>query len=247
MWNGAPLTNDWRLEWLQREADALADLASEPHLDLPVPTCPGWTVSDVLGHVGGAHRWCLSVVAAGEATSARPSSEPGLERSRLLPWYQEGATAVVETLRANPPDTPTWTPVPAGTSAWWTRKMVVETAIHRWDAADSVARCGGVEAEPVPSGVAADGIDEFFDDFLIGLVRRAGADAPGGPLELHSIDGARQWKTDLGGVGPGDTTTVKATVSDLILWLWNRLPDPLERLEISGDATMVVRWQNLKI
>ena len=38
-------------------------------------------------------------------------------------------------LRTTPPDTPTWTPVPAGTAEWWTRKMVVETALHRWDVA----------------------------------------------------------------------------------------------------------------
>jgi uncharacterized protein (TIGR03083 family) len=247
MRNGEPLTNGERLEWLQREADALVDLASAQHFDLQVPSCPGWTVADVLTHVGGAHRWCLSVVAGGEATSARPSSEPKLERSRLLPWYREGVTAVVQKLRATPPATPTWTPVPAGTSAWWTRKIVVETALHRWDAADAVARPGGGQVEPVPSGVAADGIDEFFGDFLLGLVQRTGADAPGGPLELHCTDGSRRWKTDLGGAGGAETTTVAATASDLVLWLWNRLPNPGRRLEISGDRSVVAKWQKLKI
>ena len=30
--------------------------------DAPVPTCPGWTVRDLLAHQGMVHRWATAVV-----------------------------------------------------------------------------------------------------------------------------------------------------------------------------------------
>jgi hypothetical protein len=33
-------------------------------LTVPVPTCPGWNVSQLLRHVEGGHRWAREIVAA---------------------------------------------------------------------------------------------------------------------------------------------------------------------------------------
>src|SRR5947209_371295 len=40
---------------IHRDAAALADEA-ERGLDAPVPSCPGWLVADVVGHIGFVHR-----------------------------------------------------------------------------------------------------------------------------------------------------------------------------------------------
>ncbi|MBS45801.1 MAG: hypothetical protein CMH83_22035 [Nocardioides sp.] len=50
---------------------------SVPDLDLPVPSCPGWTVSDVVAHVGDAHE-------AGLADAGVTDSPADL----LLAWEQ---------------------------------------------------------------------------------------------------------------------------------------------------------------
>ncbi len=52
------------LDAIRTNATALVDAADAAGLDAPVPTCPEWTVADLLGHIGRVHRW-----AAGNAGS----------------------------------------------------------------------------------------------------------------------------------------------------------------------------------
>jgi hypothetical protein len=66
--------------------------------------------------------------------------EPAVDQAELGPWFRDGLAELLGRLRTTLPDRPTWTPVQASTAGWWTRKMVVETAIHRWDA--EAARAG---------------------------------------------------------------------------------------------------------
>ena len=47
---------------LATEATALAAAAEEAGLDAPVPTCPGWTVNDLVLHIGEVHRWATAAV-----------------------------------------------------------------------------------------------------------------------------------------------------------------------------------------
>jgi hypothetical protein len=43
------------------------------------------------------------------------------------------------------------------------------------------------------------------------------------------------------------TTQVEGSASDLLLWLWNRLPRPLESLVVTGDPRVVEGRHSLKI
>ncbi len=236
------MTNDERIAELERQSEALAALAAGADLGRAVPTCPGWSVAEVVRHVGGAHRWCLRVVEGGEAPSSRPVGEPAVEEADLVPWFHEGLAALLGLLRTTPPTTPTWTPVPAGIAAWWVRKMVVETAIHRWDVEAALA---GASKQPpaIPAPVAIDGIEEYVGDFVVGLVARAQGERPRGRIDLVAVEGGT-WPVDLGGTG---TTRIGGFASDLLLWFWNRLPDPLDHLDVTGDASVVEQWHHLQI
>jgi uncharacterized protein (TIGR03083 family) len=250
------MTNDDRIAELGRQCGALVDLAESHGLHLDVPACPGWSTGEVVRHTGGGHRWCSSVLDGGEALSSRPVGEPSVEDDDLLPWFTQGVAELLERLRTTPPGRPTWTPVAAGTAEWWMRKMVVETAIHRWDVAAAIAASSEDEAEPVPPAVAADGIDEYLGDFVTGLVARAPGERPGGLVELRAAEGLR-WVVDLGpgpaasgesgSEGAADRTVVEGSASDLLLWLWNRLAHPLVHLGVSGDERVVERWRLLVI
>jgi uncharacterized protein (TIGR03083 family) len=242
------VTNDQRIAELERQGEALAEIAGGPALHLEVATCPGWSVAEVVRHVGGGHRWCISVVTGGEAPSSRPVGEPDVDERDLVSWFNDGLTELLGILRTTPAGTPTWTPVPAGTAEWWTRKMVVETAIHRWDIAAARDAGTGARPEGVPTSVATDGIDEYVDDFVRGLATRTPGRKPRGQIELQAVEG-RSWSVSLGGTpGDSDTSTqIKGTASDLLLWLWNRLPDAVDQLEVSGDQSVVADWQLLRI
>lgn len=58
-----------KLEWdelgeaIGRAGTVLRANATSSGLDSAVPTCPGWTVRDLVVHQGGVHRWATDVLA----------------------------------------------------------------------------------------------------------------------------------------------------------------------------------------
>ena len=54
------LTPDQHLAALRDAVSAFARHAQEAGLDVPVPTCPDWTVRRLIGHQGMVHRWAAA-------------------------------------------------------------------------------------------------------------------------------------------------------------------------------------------
>ena len=80
--------------------------------------------------------------------------------------------------------------------------------------------------------VAAAGIEEFVTEFLPGLLSQPGIEGLAGSLQLHATDGPSQWWVSLdskdravavAGHRKADTV-IRATGSDLLLWLTNLGP-----------------------
>ncbi|HLJ66333.1 MAG TPA: maleylpyruvate isomerase N-terminal domain-containing protein [Chloroflexota bacterium] len=74
---------------LHRETDALLGVA-RAGLDLPVPSCPGWMVGDVLAHVGQAMNWMREIVESRTQSALR--NDPNKHsfdwhRPGVLDWY----------------------------------------------------------------------------------------------------------------------------------------------------------------
>nr|BFE82787.1 hypothetical protein GCM10020093_053880 [Planobispora longispora] len=90
----------------------LAEAAAQAGLDAPVPTCPGWTVQDLLDHTGGVHRWATAYVATGKTEpftdeeKAEFFSAPAGET--LIDWFRDGHAALVRTLREADPALECW-------------------------------------------------------------------------------------------------------------------------------------------
>ena len=47
---------------IRADGAALADAASAAGLHARVPSCPRWSVADLLGHIGRIHRWVAQLV-----------------------------------------------------------------------------------------------------------------------------------------------------------------------------------------
>ncbi len=231
------------LQALHDDGVALRDAVSRSP-EAAVPSCPGWTGRDLLGHVAGVHRWALQVVADGAVPRLRLLPEPPSEFSGLVAWYTDGLEELAALLGGTDPGSPVWTPT-AGVvgSMWWRRKIAVETALHRWDAQYALAAGGGAPPEAIRATVAVAGINEYVTDLLPGML--AGAGGPSGAVRLDSADTGDGWDLDLG--PGGGAATIRGTASDLLLWMWNRLEHPTARLQVDGTADVVGRWPTMRI
>jgi uncharacterized protein (TIGR03083 family) len=218
---------------LRAQGELLGDAAERAGLTADVPTCPGWTVRDLLLHVGGVHRWAATVV--GEARTEPIDIEQPYDivdelpdDDGLLAWFRAGHAGLVDTLEQAPADVACWAFLPAPSPlAFWARRQVHETTVHRADA-DAAA---GMRTS-VPADTAADGIDELLTCFVSGRNRRLRAKSPR-TLDVHATDVDARWLVRIGPDRPrvdrvtGEVTaddSVVGPAEDLYLALWNRKP-----------------------
>lgn len=142
---------------LEREGELLVAAAARTDLVTPIPTCPGWTMRDLVRHTGGVHRWATAHV-VGRLLQPVDGLDPVVpvqpEDDVLIEWFVAGHAVLVQALRDADPDLACWTFLPAPSPlAFWARRQAHETGIHRVDAEGPTA-----SITPFPPAFAADGI-----------------------------------------------------------------------------------------
>ncbi len=219
----APLTPDAYLNQLDRACHAFAACLETGDLDAPVRACPGWTLTDLAHHLGGVHRWARTAVVEGR--SGQKTFDAPTDREALVGWFRDGATALVDTLRATDPATPCWTiggdPHVAG---FWFRRQAHETVLHARDAGAT---------DPLDPALALDGVDEVVTVMFPRQVRLGRTAPPPVALRLTATEGG-DWV--LAGDGEEEpAATVSGPAEAVFLLLWHRivLDDP--RLTVSGS------------
>ncbi len=228
--------------------------AAEGDWARPVPDCPGWTAADLVGHMGAILGWMAKIVTTGQAVPRRDRETPPAGQEALTAWYATHLAKTIAVLTAAPPESPVWTFSCVGDhrAGWWRRRLAVELAIHRWDAQHAAVPGTGPTVAPVDGNVAAAGIEEFVTEFLPGLLSQPGIAGLTGLVHLHATDGTSQWWVSLddkdravavAGHRKADTA-IRATRSDLLLWLTNRQPPTV--LEIAGRLEVATRWTQLR-
>jgi uncharacterized protein (TIGR03083 family) len=216
--------------------------------DTRVPSCPDWTVTDLVEHLGLVHRWAEHQVRV--LTPERiASADMGLDSpdgpADWPRWLRTGGERLVATLRASDPAAPMWAWGLEQTAGFWARRMVHETTVHRADAALATDA-----PYDVPAPVAVDGVDELFDN-LPPAVRFAPNVAQlrgnGETLRLETTDLPATWHLALHDDGfawshtdvPADVT-VRAPARELLLLVYGRLaPD---EVDVDGDGALLRRW-----
>ena len=234
--------NDW-LAALERDGGAVAATPPE-RLDLAVPTCPGWTVRDLIVHLGGVHRWAATFLAEGPASTNRfaPIEDDAPAGAAVTGWYRDRLDGLLAELHRHAADEPARAFTGRVTAGFWMRRQAHETAVHRWDAENSWNA-----ALPVESVLAGDGIEEWAQVFAGRFLAR-GPGLPDGlvgrTVHLHGTDrDDAEWTLTLAreslalerGHAKGDVALRGAT-SDLYLALWRRVP--LDDLTTFGDGTV---------
>ena len=136
-----------------------------------MPTCPDWTVLDLVAHQGMVHRWAAALL-RGE----RPSDEEvsaydraGRDSADPLAWLVDGASALVDAISAAPEDVaaPVFLNDAPPARAFWARRQCHETTMHAVDAlAASLGRAPRPDEVWIDPELAGDGIDELLGGFL---------------------------------------------------------------------------------
>ncbi|MEU4395509.1 maleylpyruvate isomerase family mycothiol-dependent enzyme [Kribbella sp. NPDC023855] len=236
-----PERADFYLACLQADSARLAEVGRLGLSD-PVPSCPGWTVDDVLRHVATVYLHKIEVLRLG----ARPEPwPPNLDDRETLELYDETRAAIPEALVQAGTEKPTWTFSPTDeTSAFWYRRMALETVVHRVD-----AELAHDVVTPVDRELALDGIDEILTVMLGGPWWEEGDTKHPVDATIRITAEGRSWTVRLDAtsvtVTPGADGDVDAEVfgdpDELFLWLWGR--HDLNMEQSAGDDTAVQEFR----
>lgn len=251
------------LEALRQDSDDLM-AAARLGLDKHVPATPAWTLGALVGHLVGVYVHWEKRVRSGAGESLYLDEDdlapyPGLsawfgnnQAPEMMPpgvlaWLERSTSTLLATLAAADPTMPvdTWFP-PDQTAGFVQRRMAQETAVHRWDAESAHGM-----AKSIAPQLARDGIDEMLDVHL--PMRREWIEprpSEGERFHFHSTDGEGEWLVEFRPAevcvshehAKGDVA-VRGTASDLLLWLWGRIPTA--QLEVVGNHDLAARWFEL--
>jgi uncharacterized protein (TIGR03083 family) len=247
----------------ERSTAVRAAVAAAPSLDVQVPTCPEWTLFDLVQHLGEGRRAWAATIAAGPDAAAKSAPRGGpaapREREALLAWLAASTQELLDALREAGPDRGCWT--------WWgksqsprtcaaaARRQLHEIAVHTYDAQVTVGA-----PQPLPDEVALDGVEEFLSTICTTTVAWPYEPAA---VDYHATEG-RSWRNWLSDDGvraarlhtPGtmpDTAAVedpdaadasaRGTANELVLAFYGRIP--LDSLKLDGNRRLfdqLVAW-----
>jgi uncharacterized protein (TIGR03083 family) len=235
------------------ENRAFAELFRDVDASGPVPTCPGWTLTQLLRHVGRGDRWAAEIVRERLDHFLDPRSveggKPPPDPAGAISWLHGGAQRLVDAVELSGAETPVWTFLGTRPATWWIRRRLHETAVHRADAAIATGSEFTLDAD-----IAADGITEWLERVAI-QAGSNGAPLPledGNTLHLHATDpglgDAGEWtiSVDEGAItwshahGKG-SAALRGGATELLLAILRRVPVADTGIELFGDDAV---WQN---
>lgn len=212
----------------------VSDVASsssvlESSAEAPVPSCPGWSVADLVNHHGGVLRWATKIVQTGEPCFEQFTGPRGLPE--LVEWYASAASEFVRAASTEDRTRACWTfGRPPGQAWFWTRRQALEAAVHRWDAESAAGH-----PTEFPSVLASAGIDEVVHDLhprQIALQRTAELS---GSIALKATDTGERW---ILGNDDQPVASIEASVADLLLLLWRRASLDDRRFNYRGNESL---------
>ena len=253
-----PLPHDRYCDEIITQTSLLSDLLRGADLSVSVPTCPDWTLAQLIRHIGGNLRSVDLAVGSGTPV-ADPTRVPGVagpegdDPAALGAWLADAAKTSAHTLRNAGPDALAQVWVFQRRSAFWARRAANDLVIHRADAA------GTVHADyTVAADLGADAIEELLElisdpQVAASSPRLAELRGQGTSIHLHATDTpaslAAEWRIELGPDGftwrrghQRATVALRGPLADILRVFHRRLPPDSQRVEVVGDATLLDFW-----
>jgi uncharacterized protein (TIGR03083 family) len=228
------------LDAIRRESDLFYATADRADPTLPVPSCPGWNIADLIWHLGEVHWfWATAIEARASDPAQVDKAKPPRpsEHRELIAWGRSQADRLLQILQGTGDGISVWTWALEESDhsvGFIRRHQVQEAAVHRWDI-QTAARLVPVA---IADDVASDSIDEFLATTLPWCIR---VDKPlPGTVHIHCTDTQGEWFVHADGrVEPLHArggVAIRGAASDILLALFKRIP--IENLEIIGDTAL---------
>ena len=223
---------------IRRESDLFYATAADADPTLAVPSCPGWTIGDLVWHLGEV-QWFwgsdieMRATDPGTVEAAKPARPLGYDA--LVDWGRAQAERMVSILGQTDDDTTVWTwSPPHQTVGFIRRHQVQEAAVHRWD----IQSAAGVSPDPVDAEAAADSIDELL---AVTLPWGVDADRPlAGTVHVHCTDTDGEWFVHADGtveaIHAKGAVALRGTASDLLLTAFGRVG--IDTVDVIGDEAL---------
>ncbi|MFH0519106.1 maleylpyruvate isomerase family mycothiol-dependent enzyme [Streptomyces sp. M41] len=237
-----------------------AVVTSGADLSVTVPTCPDWSLEQLVRHTGGALRWVEATVRTRAEEEIPEERVPGFEgpegegdAAALDAWLAETGEMLVGTLREAGPDAKVWGWAGILNAGFWARRMTHELTVHRADA----TLAAGQPYEVAPD-VAADAIDEWLQ--IVEWAQRTLPDdparelrLPGSSIHLHATDTGpdvdAEWLIDLSGDviawrrgHEKATVALRGPLTAVLLAFYRRLPLDSPEVEVLGERELLEFW-----
>lgn len=240
-------------EAVAAETAALVALTRGASLATPVPSCPGWTLLDLVRHTGSVQRWFAALLRRGAPTP--PESR---EVELRLPEHEEGypdwldrsSKEAAEAFATIAPDAPMWAWGADGHARFWVRRMLFETLVHRADAELALGLRPVIEP-----ALATDGVDEFLVNLPFATPfapKTAQLRGTGETLRFRTTDTGADWLVRLrpdgfgieqqGPAGDPADATVEGPAADLLLLVYGRVRHDADVFVTSGNEELLQRW-----
>jgi uncharacterized protein (TIGR03083 family) len=249
---------------LRSESDRFASLVSSNDPDGAIPSCPGWTVTDLAWHLAEV-QWFWGTVVGQRldgpdgAENEKPERPAG--HDSVVSLLEQATNRLVDSLEKAADDEAVWTWAADRTVGFVRRRQAHEALIHRVD-----AELGAGELPVIDPDLAGDGADEILEHMIGGVPPWATFHPDGETIRITATDVGRKWGVAHGrmvgrspntgksydipaasvGIDAGDPgTTIEGAAADLDLWLWGR--GAVDKLTVVGDRGVVDRLRALAV
>lgn len=222
-------------------------------LTAAVPSCPGWTLADLVKHTGSVQRWFSGLLHARiqEPPRQRDVDLRLPERQEDYPdWLADSATVAAQAFAATDPDLPMWAWGVDQHARFWARRMLFETLLHRVDAELALGRRATVDR-----ALAVDGIDEFLVNLPFAASFAPDVAKLRGPeqtIRFDATDGEGSWLVRLrpdgfgldanAGAAEAADATVHGIAADLLLLVYGRVHHNAAAFTQDGDKDLLSHW-----
>lgn len=255
-WASSPATHR---EAVMAETARFVAVVEGADLTTPVPSCPGWTLVDLIRHTGSVQRmfsWLLRQRVQERPLTRDTALELPTDDAGYPGWLTASSQVAARAFADTDPDATMWVWGADPHARFWMRRMLFETLVHRVDAELAL----GVRPVIDPA-LAADGVDEFLVNLPFAASfapKTAHLRGQGETIRFRCTDRAGDWLVRLSpdgfGLDPTDTdptgteaanpadATVQGAAADLLLLMYGRLDRTSDAFETSGDDELLARW-----